>query len=163
MSIKAAPWVRTVRRINRADSKVREGDKEVKAKVEDEEKEKGTEFQREENVNRRKIQIGNIGDKNMITERENEGKIPIPEGAIVRKIGTGEQKAKKQEIKTQYMTNVQKGKTQNISKIQEIKMQNITKRKEEKIESITETQVVKTKNINKTQEGNKHNMAKKKK
>ena len=140
MSIQAAPRVRTVRRINRADSKVREGDKEVKANGDDVEKEKSTEFQREENV-----------------------KIPIPEGAIVRKIGTGEQKAKKQEIKTQYMTNVQKGKTQNISKIQEIKMQNITKRKEEKIESITETQVVKTKNINKTQEGNKHNMAKKKK
>ena len=59
--------------------RVREGDKEVKANGDDVEKEKSTEFQREEN-----------------------DKIPIPEGAIVRKIGTGEQEAKKQEINTKH-------------------------------------------------------------
>ena len=117
----------------------------MKANGEGEEKEKNTEFQREENVNRTKIQIGNIVDKNMITMRENEDKITIPEGAIVRKIGTGEQKAKKQEIKTQHMTNVQKGKTQNNPKLQEVKMQNMTNRKEEKTESITRHKEVRLK------------------
>jgi hypothetical protein len=72
MSIQAATRVSTVRRINRADSKVREGDRGVKANGEDEEKDRRADFQREEKDHKRKIRSGNIG------ERENEDKNTTP-------------------------------------------------------------------------------------
>ena len=135
MSVQAAPRVRTVRRINRADSKDREGDKGVKANGEDEEKDIRADFQREEKDNKRKIQSGNIGNKNLISERKNEAKNTIPKEDIVSKIGNGEKEARKHEIKTQNMTNLRKGKIQIIYKIQEVKVKDITKTHEGKTET----------------------------
>ena len=86
MSIQTAPRVRTVRRINRADSRVREDDTGVKAEQED----KGEE--REDNVqrgqNRINTQSGTTGNKNMISDRENENKNKTPVGAFISKTET---------------------------------------------------------------------------
>ena len=85
MSIQTAPRVRTVRRINRADSRVREDDTGVKAKEENKGEGREDNVQRGQNVNRINRQSRTIGNKNTIREIENENKNKTPRGAFLTK------------------------------------------------------------------------------
>ena len=154
MLIQAAPWVRTVRRINRADSRVREDDTGVKAKEENKGEGREDNVQRGQNVNRINRQSGTIGNKNMISERENENKNKTPRGAFITKTETRKQEGNKNtknalKENKQKMSKTPAETSEHKTKTKEGKTQNMTKTQEGNIENMTNEQEVKTQNMNK--------------
>ena len=154
MSIQAAPRVRTVRRINRADSRVREDDTGVKAKQENEGEEREANVQRGQNVNRINRHSRTIGNKNTIREKENENKNKTPRGAFITKTETRKQEGNKNtknalKENKQKMSKTPAETSEHKTKTKEGKTQNMTKTQEGNIENMTNEQEVKTQNMNK--------------